>query len=362
MFLASVHASTDFYFLLPGLLLWTLDWTWRLFRGDVGGLSKRVTGTVEDAGHGWYRLTLPVTAKSSKNLAIGKSEENNRGIDAEKGHDLNHPLQTYYLNIPSISKLENHALTAAKVGNSTSGPVFLFQRSTPWSPKRKSKKQEKEWTWKLGAVVGATPATAEAEDAVEAVNTRKEIDVQVEGPYIPREVTAFQAADRLVCLVGGTGLTGAYSLAMWWLETRSREPNATFSMIWTVRYRDTALLRDWQDLEGRVRTAGLGKAHLRIHVSSEEGRIDVGQALRREVLGSAAGVETHSGEKETMPTPTSQSAWIYVSGPEGLLRQAEDTCVQLEHEVRASRRKATKAGDCQLGIETLEHYVAKWEV
>ena len=53
------------------------------------------------------------------------------------------------------------------------------------------------------------------------------------------------------------------------------------------------------------------------------------------------------------------SAWVYVSGPDGLLRQAEDACVKLEHEVRAGRRRGSKTGDSQ---RALEHYVAKWEV
>ena len=361
-FLASVHASTDFYFLLPGLLLWILDWAWRLSRGDAGGLSKRVTGNIEDAGHGWYRLTLPVAAKASKELAPENSEEHSIAADTEQGLDPDHPLQTYYLNIPSISKIEIHAFTAAKVGNSTSGPVFLLQRSTPWSPKRKPKKQEKEWTWKLGAAAGLAPAVAPFEDAIQVAGRRTQFEVRVEGPYIPKEVIGFQAADRIVCLVGGTGLTGAYSMALWWLNTRSAEPNARFSMIWAVRHRDTALLREWQNLEERARTVRPGKVNLRVHVSSEEGRIDVGEALRQEVFASAAGAELHEGEKQTSPTALCQSAWIYVSGPEGLLRQAEDTCVELEQEVRASRRKGTKAGDGRVEIEILEHYVAKWEV
>lgn len=43
---AIMHASTDLYLLLPGLLLWVFDWGRRLFGGDAGGLSKSfaVTG------------------------------------------------------------------------------------------------------------------------------------------------------------------------------------------------------------------------------------------------------------------------------------------------------------------------------
>lgn len=118
---ASIHASTDFYFLLPGLLLWVLDWGWRIFRGETG-LQKKVEGKLEDAGYGWYRITLPVSAK-----LLPGNESAEGSVETVK--EPNHPLQSYYLNIPSISKLQNHAFTAAKIGSSSSGPVFLFQRA-----------------------------------------------------------------------------------------------------------------------------------------------------------------------------------------------------------------------------------------
>ena len=354
-FLASVHASTDFYFLLPGLLLWVLDWAWRLFRGDVKGLTKKVNGVLEDAGHGWYRLTLPQAVLPSGDSTTPSDE-------TEKGQGLSHPLQTFYLNIPSISKLENHAFTAAKVGTSTSGPVILFQRSSPWSPKRKQKKQDKEWTWKVGVAANAESTSAESVDAIEVAERRTEIEVRVEGPYIPREIEAFRTADRIICIVGGTGLTGAFSLAMWWLSVRSKEPNASFALIWTVRRRDTALLREWQELEGRASTEGSGKMSLKVHVSSEEGRMDVGAALKQRLSSQIAEPEAHEREKGTALISPARSAWVYVSGPDGLLRQADDACVNLEHEVRAARRKRRPHGDGYLEVETLDHYVAKWEV
>lgn len=223
-FLTSIHASTDFYFLLPGLSLWILDWAWRLFLGDAKGLTKKVTGVLEDAGRGWYRLILPPAVLASRD----STTEGTTSDDAEKGQKLSHPLQTFYLNIPSISRLQNHAFTAAKVGTSTAGPVILFQRSTPWSPRRKQKKQDKEWTWRAGVAASGELTPAESDDAVGAAEGRKVIELRVEGPYIPSETEAFRTADRIICIVGGTGLTGAYCLAMWWLSARSKEPKVTF--------------------------------------------------------------------------------------------------------------------------------------
>lgn len=328
---ASIHASTDFYFLLPGLLLWIFDWVWRVFRGDTG-IRKHVDGTLEDAGHGWFRIILPVSAKAFPN-------DESHGDSTEAAKHSSHPLQSYYLNVPSLSKLQNHAFTAAKVGSSNSGPVFLFQRAQGTAGK-KQKKLDKEWTWKAGAIAGCVGGD-EQEPAEPKI-----IEVRVEGPYIPLEAD-FQSADHIICIVGGTGLTGAYSLALWWLKHRQQDPNARFVLIWTVRHRETARLREWQELEERL-THAEGRIRLQIHVSSESGRIDAMDSLRS--------VLARSDEKDRA---SGQSAWVYISGPAGLLDQAEDACVQLESDLKGARKSKRDTG---LTIGHADHYIARWEV
>lgn len=327
---ASIHASTDFYFLLPGLLLWIFDWGWRLCRGDTG-VRKQVIGRLEDAGHGWYRITLPVSARALPT-------DGSHADSVEGGKHSSHPLQSYYLNVPSISKLQNHAFTAAKTGSLESGPVFLFQRAQGMA--KKQKKLEKEWTWKAGAIASAT----DAEHVT--VDEHHNIDVRVEGPYIPLEAD-FYSADHIVCIVGGTGLTGAYSLALWWLDHRPKDDKAQFTLIWTVRNRDTARLREWDELEERVRQFGNGM-QLHLHLSSESGRIDAAGALRSAF--------TRSNEKGGI---NGQKAWIYVSGPAGFLDSAEDACVLLASELRKARKARRDTG---LTIDRVYHYIARWEV
>ena len=346
---ASIHASTDFYFLLPGLLLWVLDWCLRLFRGGTGGLRKSVTGILEEAGGGWYRVTLPVAAKASNPGAATDRIEAN---DIEDG-SISHPIQTYYLNIPCISKLQNHAFTAAKIGSATTGPVFLFQHTQPRPGQTKQKKLDKEWTWKLENLASDAPTVGADGDDQAVVPT--EVEVRVEGPYIPTEATGFHTATRIICVVGGTGLTGAYSLALWWLETRSQDTNARFSLIWTIRYPDAAQLRDWRDLEERARR--VRNMRLRVHVSSVDGRMDVARSLRDEVT-TIESTTTAEGEE---PCEIGGKAWIYVSGPAGLLSKAEDACVDLERELRLAKKSRLKE-ESGLAIEAMEHYVARWEV
>jgi hypothetical protein len=67
---------------------------------------------------------------------------------------MQHPLQTYYIQLSSISKAQIHPFTAAAPANATSGPVFLFQTSPP---KKKDAATDKEWTWRLAAMVNDAP-------------------------------------------------------------------------------------------------------------------------------------------------------------------------------------------------------------
>lgn len=198
--------------------MWLRDWLWRLFRGDTG-LGKQVTGKLENAGYGWYRITLPISEK------IGQHDEATDDDALAEKLLPGHPVQSYYLNIPSVNRLQNHAFIAAKVRSNGSGPVFLFQRAQG-SSKTKQNKLDKEWTWMVSCQVGENDGLDES----------VALEVHMEGPYIAT-TTGFQPADRVVCVVGGTGLTGAYSLALWWLQCRSRDPKVHFTLIWTVRNR-----------------------------------------------------------------------------------------------------------------------------
>lgn len=315
----SVHASTDFYFLLPGLILWIVDWGWRLFRGTSGGLGKKVVGTLENAGEGWYRISLPASAKS-----IDESGA------TEKDATITHPVQSYNLVLPEISKTQNHAFTAAKVGSVAEGPVFLLQRAQG----RVTKKLEKEWTWKVGAVVPE-------------VGSRREVEMRVEGPYYPTDV-GFAVASKVICIVGGTGLTGAYSLAVWWLKHRSQDPQAMFQLVWTVRHSSMTNIREWRELEEMV--APVSNMDIRVHVSSESGRMDT-EGYLRDMLSN--------GSRSTTIPHMRHKAWVYVSGPESLLISTEMACLAIRRRVRNGQKQQDSHSWL---VADLEWYSAKWEV
>ncbi|KAL2678727.1 hypothetical protein Neosp_009478 [[Neocosmospora] mangrovei] len=316
---ASIHASTDFYLLLPGLSLWLFDWVYRLFRGEGGGLHERINATLENADNGWYRLSLPVVTRSMKSYdEIPESH-------AETGMSSLTPLKTYYINIPSISNLQNHAFTAAVPASSNAGPVFLFQRAG-----KASKKSQKEWTWKVGGLV-PNP------------NDFTTLEVRLEGPYEPRD-TMFQQASHIICVVGGTGVTGAYSLVTWWLRFRAQDPSSKFTLIWALRHREQANVNEWLQLEERA--ASVPNLILITHISSADGRMDPARLIRQSLTLDSTSADRRQTKEVT--------AWVYSSGPDGLIRATEAACVKLRHEIKETGGKSH--------VKEIDWHMAKWEV
>ncbi|KAM0554805.1 hypothetical protein ACHAPJ_006537 [Fusarium lateritium] len=297
-----LHASTNFYLLLPGLSLWIVDWIRRLFFGKASGLANMTPAVLEIAENGWLRVSLLPT----------------KAITGQ-------PLLYYYLNFPSISRLQTHAFTAVAHPSTNTGPVFLVQPTTG-KPERELKR---EWTWKLRALV------------LQHTNTLR-LDARVEGPY-PVAGTGFTSASHIICIVGGSGLTGALSLAHWWLE--SRPSNSRFNLIWTVRRRETTRLSEWQQLEGVAKTVpGLA---LSTHISSERGRLDTGKALRHVLSGQAADMAEQG------------RGWVYSSGPATLLSATERSCVEIQKDMRRRTKERYEKGWI---VEDLSWYLARWEV
>lgn len=324
---ACLHASTDFYLLLPGLFLWVVDWGLRLFGGEAKGLHTKLLATGEDAGSGWYRISLPAMPRPS-------CDEHSDTTSIEKAVPIGSPLTCYYLNVPAISKLQNHAFTAAIPGSAGSGPVFLFQRTQG----RSEKALEKEWTWKLAAKLSRS-------------GRETDLEARVEGPYRPSD-TLFETASRIICVVGGTGFTGACSLASWWLKARAMEPDTRFTLIWTIRNLEMANVKEWHELEDIARSTPT--LTLVAHVSSENGRL-IPSVHIRQCLGL-------SQETAGLPiTEAGQSAgtraWVYSSGPDSLVRATENACVEVRREI-----KALAGGADNVPAPKLDWYMAKWEV
>ncbi|PSN61796.1 hypothetical protein BS50DRAFT_503626 [Corynespora cassiicola Philippines] len=317
---ASVHASTDFYLVLPGLFLYVIDLIHRFFFGEAGGLRRKTVATVENAGGDWYRISVPPFERAA-------AGEESCSLSTEKATSTGYPLKCFYLNFPAISKMQIHAFTAAKSSTIDSGAVFLFQRSQG----KPQKALDKEWTWKLGALVPKK-------------NDRKEMELRLEGPYLPRD-TRFETTSRIICIVGGTGITGAHSLALWWLEMRASNDHSHFTLIWTIRHGEATAIDEWVQLKQIA--SFTPRLKLVAHVSSETGRLDP-EAHLRQSLGFDQVTET------TTITSGQETAWVYGSGPDGLLHTTDSACAKIWRNIR-------KGSDTS-NVKELNWYMAKWEV
>ena len=347
-FLISIHASTDFYFLLPGLILWLFDWLARLRRLQKNTVEARV----ENAGNGWYRICIPG--------AIGP--------DTSEGATCP-PLQAYYLNFPSISKLQCHAYTSSDTGGGSQGPSFLFRLAEG----KTQTKLDKEWTWKLGKLVEANPGTFESQHTSTPTVS---LPLRLEGPYVtPCE--PLYTASHILCLVGGTGITGALCLAQSWLRLRASEKHSRFRIVWTVRGAEAARVAEMQELRSQMASRAINM-EVMIHVSSEAGRVDptacvisffgpteLPPPVGHRVLEPACGNERNSSNNEksdTAPEPKAPSkrdaasGWVYCSGPSGFLDATDEACLDL------SRRLRTDSPEHGTKIRRLTWYCAKWEV
>ncbi|KAI1319315.1 hypothetical protein F5Y16DRAFT_418044 [Xylariaceae sp. FL0255] len=167
-----------------------------------------------------------------------------------------------------------------------------------------------------------------------------EISVRLEGPYTPHW-SGYRSAGHLLCIVGGTGVTGALSLAVWWAEHRAcSDDNARFCLIWT-----------WVELDEAWRSGSATNMRTVLHVSSESSRLDVMEILRKSL---ADGARVFKQEKnEGCRTE------VYVSGPSGLLTLSERVCLQLQRELRVVKRSK---GPLPYMTDQLGFYAAKWDL
>ncbi|EME49618.1 hypothetical protein DOTSEDRAFT_68412 [Dothistroma septosporum NZE10] len=337
-----VHSSTGFYFLLPGLVLWVADWLWR----TQNSLYTKQEVQVEYAGNDWCRIRLPSDSKaapsgSEKSLESGHLSEGSQKWVVPVSSSS--PIATYYLNIGQISRLEAHPFSAVYSTASESGPVLLFQRGPA---KKGDKKRDKEWTWKLSYL---------AHDAANSGQSLS-LSARIEGPY-HHHVPEMHAANHILLLVGGTGVTAALSVASWWAGKYSDSQPPTqrsLRLIWSTRGQADWQLQEVEELRRTVKECP--NMELVLHDSTQAGRVDPQNALD-DFLGPVACKSTSPalgcGASKSQKEGT---AWTYVSGPEGLMKSAEAACVRQQ----ISLRKASKAKPT--GISNLTWYISDFNV
>jgi ferric-chelate reductase len=129
----------------------------------------------------------------------------------------------------------------------------------------------------------------------------------------------------VLAIVGGTGITGALSLANWWMSRQSTTPptKSRLKIVWSIRDINMADVAEIHAFRQRLQNLE-HTADLQIHVSSQSGRLLPGLVLDNFI-------EAWSGSVD--------NTFVYISGPEGLAAAAETACVQQKRQLSASRQE-----------------------
>lgn len=379
--LLGLHASTDFYMLLPGLILWLVDWVVRL-----RGLGTIVDAKLQREQNGWFRLTVSTADLPRSTLSQLAVTENL-------------PLKHFYLNVPAISNWQNHPFTTASdlAGLDPDTPsdiVWLFRVS---SLGKKEKKQVREWTVKLAALLGSSAssrdlapttaenATDEERDLAITINSSPSaattpslqtlpIKLRLEGPYTTPH-SPFPTHTHILAIVGGTGITGALSLAARFTalasppssKTPHSTPNppttTTLTILWSVRAAEAADLHDVRTVTAHAAARGADLRLVRHVTGAGRPRVDFAAEIARFADGfgpavtggvsGAGGRIGEGGEKEGKGGRAGlmdRRGWVYFSGPSAFMRDGEAACV-----AERLRRRWGEGG-------RLEWYCAKWDV
>ena len=146
-------------------------------------------------------------------------------------------------------------------------------------------------------------------------------------------------ADHVLLIAGGTGITGALSIANWWaaIYGSTESMSKSLRLIWTIRVPNTVLVREVQELQALM--AATSNMHFGVHVSSHAGHLDPERQLNDFLRG-----DTQNGR-----------AWVYASGPEGLLASVEAACVK-----QGTRPDRTMGEVGSTAVTELDWYMARW--
>lgn len=167
--------------------------------------------------------------------------------------------------------------------------------------------------------------------------------MRIEGPYASSH-SPFTSAHSILCIVGGTGITGALSLAERFVRIKTSPDSSEYTcqnlnVVWSIRNTEDAPLTDIASLQAKAVEAGVDLPFRRHVTGSGRARMDFDKVISEWVVQTGVVVDGKKGGGKL---------WVYFSGPQGFMNTGEASCVALRNEL-------------QLG-GTLEWYSAKWEV
>lgn len=115
--------------------------------------------------------------------------------------------------------------------------------------------------------------------------------------------------------MGGTGITGALSIARWWNARyqMQRQTSKSFRIVWTVRDSKQAEFTDVQEV--LKYTQSDPRIEFCVYDSKQSGRLDA----QKELESFLGGMTKRTGR-----------IWLYASGPPGLLDSTQEACLKIQ--------------------------------
>ena len=235
---------------------------------------------------------------------------------------------------------------------------FLFRKSTKAPPAeldhpasqtlysrvlrgKKQRIQSTQWTQRFARLADEldrnmrplSPGTSKLESGYAPVGEQGvNVSLRLEGPYFsPADPSRY---DAVVCLIAGTGISGAVAIAAAFNEKsrqeqeRSTEADATVTkprwhkctIIWSVRATD--------DIElPFIEPMAHGLELLKFRTGKGRSRLDLNVELARLVIGTAR-------------------TWVYISGPNTFIDAGQEACLALKQSSGAN----------------LDFYGARWDI
>jgi NAD(P)H-flavin reductase len=135
-------------------------------------------------------------------------------------------------------------------------------------------------------------------------------------------MTDYQTVSQVICMVGGTGLPVAYSLATWWFENQASDIEARYFLLWTVKQKSSTEFDRWTEMVNCVEHVGNMK--IVVHVSFESGRAIVHDVVRKTFAEDIA--------------LSFRDVLIYSSDPPQFLGEVENVCQSIRSQIRRSER------------------------
>ena len=223
-------------------------------------------------------------------------------------------------------------------------PRTMFTRH---ALKRKKKRlQTLQWTAKLAALADQSLAKDSQIEAHPIVSNGISISLRLEGPYFsPADPHIY---DTAICLVAGTGISGALAIASafkYSTTSKQEAPAAMNAYPSSPSQGSDSHFRRWRRCIVMWSVKASEEIDLPVKFDSCKGL-----ELRKFLTGEGRERVDMARELEC----ATQKTWVYISGPKAFIHASKAACNTVQGSMKRLEGKWT-------GGETLDYYAASWD-